>query len=348
MMINIGGHEIGEEFPTFIIAELSANHNHDLSRALAIVEAAAESGADALKIQTYTPDTLTLPSNDDEFRVDRTIWEGKNLYQLYSEAHLPWEWHEKIFDHARTLGLIPFSTPFDFSAVDFLERLDVPAFKIASSELVDLPLIRRVSETGKPIIISTGMGTICEIAEAVDAARDAGCRELILLKCTAAYPAPIDEANLLTIPHMQSLFDVIVGLSDHTAGSVAPVVSVAMGARVIEKHLTLSRADGGPDAAFSMEPLEFKKMVDGVRAAEISLGKVTYKPTEKENRSRDFRRSLYVVADMQKGEPFNSSNVKSVRPAKGLHTRYLEKVMRSSAKTNIKAGSALAWSMIDD
>ena len=346
--IRIGDREIGPGHPSFIIAELSANHNHDLERAKRIVEAAADAGADAIKLQTYTADTLTFDSDDPCFRVDGTIWEGMNLYQLYKEAYLPWEWHKPLMDYANELGMLAFSTPFDFTSVDFLEELCVPAFKIASSELVDIPLLRRVAQTGKPMIISTGMGTLAEIDEAVKTVRDAGCSDIILLKCTAAYPAPIDEANLTTLPHMAELFGTVVGLSDHTPGSVAPVTATALGSWVIEKHMTLSRADGGPDAAFSMEPDEFASMVADVRACESALGRVTYAPTAKERRSRDFRRSLFIVKDIKAGEVFTPENLRSIRPAAGLHTRYYDKILGQTAKQDMKAGKPLKWENISN
>lgn len=339
--ISIAGRKIGHDHPSFIIAELSANHNHDINRAKEIVKVAADCGADAIKLQTYTADTLTFDSNDEAFQVSGTIWEGKNLYQLYQEAHLPWEWHAELLDYAKELGLIAFSTPFDFSAVEFLEGLDVPAYKIASSELVDIPLMRRVAQTGKPVILSTGMGDLAEIDEAVHTLRDNGCKELVILKCTAAYPAPIEEANLATIPHMRDLFNAVVGLSDHTPGSTAPVAATVLGSRVIEKHLTLRRADGGPDSEFSMEPEEFTDMVKAVRAVEKAVGEVTYAPTKKEMRSRDFRRSLFVVKDVEAGEVFTPENVRSIRPAVGLHTRYYDDVLGKPAKHDIKAGTPL-------
>ena len=346
MELKIAGRLIGDRQPSFIIAELSANHNNDIDRAMKIIKAAADSGADAVKLQTYTPDTLTFDSNEVAFRVDGTIWAGKNLYQLYSQAHLPWEWHKPLLDYATSLGLIAFSTPFDNTAIDLLESLNVPAYKIASSELVDIPLIRKVAEQGKPMIISTGMGTLSEIEEAVTAARGSGCADIILLKCTAAYPAPIEEANLLTIPHMAALFNVIVGLSDHTPGSAAPIAATVLGSRVIEKHITLSRADGGPDSAFSMEPKEFSAMVRDVRAAESALGHINYGPTAKEVRSRDFRRSLFVVKDIKAGERYTPENIRSIRPAVGLHTRYFEQVLGARAKTDIRAGTPLSWNLI--
>ncbi|RKT32217.1 N-acetylneuraminate synthase [Roseovarius halotolerans] len=344
--ITIANRPIGPGHPSFIIAELSANHNHDLARAKRIVEAAADAGADAIKLQTYTADTLTFDSDSAEFRVDGTIWEGKTLYQLYQEASLPWAWHKPLMDHARNLGLLAFSTPFDATAIEFLESLDVPAYKIASSELVDIPLIRRVAGLGKPMIISTGMGTLSEIDEAVQTARAAGCDQIILLKCTAAYPAPIDEANLATLPHMAQLFGTVVGLSDHTPGSIAPVAATVLGGCVIEKHLTLSRADGGPDSAFSMEPQEFAAMVADVRAAERAIGQIRYEPTTQEMRSRDFRRSLFAVRDIPAGTPFTPENLRSIRPATGLHTRHYDSLLQSRASTHIKAGTPLSWGLV--
>lgn len=345
--VRIQDRDIGPGHPCFIIAELSANHNHDIERAKRIVKAAADAGADAIKLQTYTADTLTFDSDAPHFRVDGTIWEGMNLYQLYKEAYLPWEWHKPLFDYANELGMIAFSTPFDFTSVDYLENLNVPAYKIASSELVDIPLIRRVAQCGKPMIISTGMGSLSEIDEAVTAAREGGCTEIMLLKCTAAYPAPIEEANLRTLPHMAELFDTVVGLSDHTPGSVGPVVATALGCWVIEKHMTLSRDDGGPDAAFSMEPDEFAAMVADVRACESALGTVLYAPTAKEMVSRSFRRSLFVVKDMAAGETFTPDNLRSIRPAAGMHTRYYDDLLGKTATRAIEAGTPLTWDDVD-
>lgn len=348
LSVSIAGKLIGSGCKSFIIAEISANHNHDINRAKQIIKVAADAGADAIKLQTYTPDTLTFNSDAPAFQVTGTIWEGQKLYDLYKDAHLPWAWHKPLFDYARQLGLVAFSTPFDFSAVDFLDSLDVPAYKIASSELVDLPLIGYVAKKGKPMIISTGMGTLSEIEEAINTARDNGCNDIILLKCTAAYPALISEANLNTIPDMAEKFQVLVGLSDHTYGDTVPVVATSLGSCVVEKHLTLSRADGGPDAAFSMEPDEFAMMVQKVHDAEDALGFIKYEPTQNELRSRDFRRSLYVVKDMKRGEKFTPENVKSIRPANGLHTRHYENVLSSFAGTDIVAGTPLAWNIIMD
>lgn len=341
--IKIGNKLIGEHSQTFIIAELSANHNHCITRAKDIMKAAKEAGADAVKLQTYTPDTITFNSNDDAFRVDGTIWQGKNLYELYQEAYLPWEWHEELMSEANSLGLEIFSTPFDFTAVNFLEKLNVPAYKIASSELVDLPLIRKVAQTGKPIIISTGMGSYDEINEAVQTVNDAGGNEIILLKCTAAYPASVKDANLRTLASMRKEFGVKVGLSDHTMGSDVAVSAVALGACVVEKHLTLSRSDGGPDAEFSMEPNEFKEMVKRIRICEASLGTVTYQPSDKEKISRKFRKSIFVIQNIKAGDFITEDNIRCIRPANGLHPRYYYDVLNRTVKTNISAGSPLTW-----
>jgi N-acetylneuraminate synthase len=300
----IGNRAIGKSNPPFIIAEMSGNHNKSLERALKIVEVAAKSGAHALKIQTYTPDTMTLDLDEREFHIGDpgSLWAGKSLYQLYGEASTPWEWHKAIFDRARELGIIAFSTPFDDTAVDFLESLKVPCYKIASFENTDLPLIRRVAATGKPLIISTGMASIAELDDTVKAAREAGCKDLILLKCTSTYPATANNTNILTIPHMRELFGCEVGLSDHTMGSTVPVVATAFGGKIIEKHFIIDRSIGGPDASFSMNEQEFTEMVKAVREAEKAVGSVNYDLTEKQASGRDFSRSLYVVKDIQKGE----------------------------------------------
>lgn len=339
--LNIGGPN-----PCFIIAEVSANHNHDLERALAIVDAAAEAGADAIKLQTYTPDTLTIQSDRPEFQVSGTIWEGETLYSLFQKAMLPWEWHEPLFERARSHGLQFLSTPFDFTAVDFLEDLKVDFYKIASSELVDIPLIKRVAQTQKPVLISTGMGNLAEIEEALAALRDNGCPDICLLKCTAAYPAKIDEANLRTLSEFATRFDVLPGLSDHTMGPTLPMVATALGAKVIEKHITLARSDGGPDSAFSLEPDEFAQMVRVVRDVEAALGEAVFEPSPGEHRSRDFRRSLYVVADIKQGEAFTPENIRSIRPALGLHTRHYETVLGKTAAQDIAAGTPLASDLI--
>ncbi|NJM05045.1 pseudaminic acid synthase [Candidatus Gracilibacteria bacterium] len=337
---------IGPEHPSYIIAELSANHGQDLQQALKLIEVAKEAGADAIKLQTYTPDTLTIDSDKEYFRIKGTIWEGKNLYRLYGEAYTPWEWHARLKQAAEDLGMHLFSTPFDPTAVDFLSELNVPAFKIASFEVVDLPLIARIAATGKPIIMSTGMATLAEIAEAVQTVRDAGGAELALLKCTSAYPSPPEAMNLRTIPHLAAAFDVPVGLSDHTMGVAVPVAAVSLGACIIEKHFTLSRAVPGPDSSFSLEPHEFRQMVDEVRVAEQALGRVAYAVTEIEQPSRVFRRSLFVVQDIRAGEAFTAANVRSIRPAHGLAPKFLPEVIGRSATRDIERGTPLSWELI--
>jgi pseudaminic acid synthase len=339
--------QIGGAHPCFIIAEVSANHNHDLNRALQIVDAAAEAGADAIKLQTYTPDTLTIRSDRPEFQVSGTIWEGETLYSLFEKAMLPWEWHKPIFERARALGLQAISTPFDVTAVDFLEEHGVDFYKIASSELVDIPLIKYVAQQGKPVLISTGMGTTEEVEEALDTLRQNGCPDICLLKCTAAYPAKVEEANLATLSEFADRFKVIPGLSDHTMGPTVPMVATALGAKVIEKHITLSRADGGPDSAFSLEPNEFAELVRVVRETESALGEVVIAPSPGEIRSRDFRRSLYVVADMKAGEIFTKDNLRSIRPAMGLHPRNFDAVLGKAARQNIEAGTPLSEDHFD-
>ncbi|SDF79844.1 pseudaminic acid synthase [Sporolituus thermophilus] len=339
---------ISRNYPPFIIAEMSGNHNQSLERALSIVEAAAKAGVHALKLQTYTADTMTIDLSEREFFIsdDKSLWQGKSLYKLYQEAYTPWEWHKPIFDRCRELGIVPFSTPFDATAVDFLESLDVPCYKIASFENVDLPLIRKVASTGKPIIMSTGMATLAEIDEAVRTAREAGCKELILLKCTSTYPASPEESNLLTIPHMRELFGCEVGLSDHTLGIGAAVAAVALGATVIEKHFTLSRADGGVDAAFSLEPDEMKILVEETKRAWQALGKINYGPTEKEKKSLVFRRSLYVVKDMAAGEEFTPENLRAIRPGLGLAPKYYNELIGKKVNRPIMRGTPVSWDLI--
>ena len=345
--ININGRNIGEGFPIYIIAEMSANHGQSYDEAVRIIQAAKEAGADAIKLQTYTPDTMTIDCNNEYFRIGKgTIWEGRNLYDLYKEAYTPWEWQPKLKEVANNLEMDLFSTPFDNTAVDFLENMGVPAYKIASFELVDIPLIQRVAKTGKPIIMSTGMATLAEIAEAVQTAREAGCKELALLKCTSGYPADPAEMNLRTIPHMAEAFSLPVGLSDHTLGIAVPVAAVALGACIVEKHFTLSRAVCGPDSAFSLEPNEFKAMVEAIRVTEKALGKVNYAVTEKEAASRVFRRSLFVVKDMKAGDIFTEDNVRSIRPGYGLHTRYLTNIIGKKAVKDISRGIPLKWDLI--
>jgi len=345
--IIISGRPVGPDCPTYIVAEMSANHGRDYDRAVRIIQAAKDAGADAIKLQTYTADTLTIPSDKEYFRVSgSTLWDGRTLHDLYEEAHTPWDWQPKLKQVAADLGLHLFSTPFDHTAVDFLEEMGVPAYKVASFELVDLPLIKRIAATGKPMIMSTGMASLAEIDEAVSSARDAGAREIALLKCTSAYPAPAREANLRVIPHLAETFGVVAGLSDHTMGIAVPVAAVALGACIIEKHFTLSRSLPGPDSAFSLEPNEFKAMVDAVRTAEKALGQVQYEVTDKERASLVFRRSLFVVRDIKAGEEFTAENVRSIRPAHGLHPRHLIEVLGRRAATDIKAGTPLAWDLV--
>lgn len=329
--------------PTYIIAELSANHNGSIERAEAIVCAAFNAGADAVKLQTYTADTMTIPCDNKYFRIEGTLWKGRTLHDLYQEAYTPWEWHPRLMGLAEELGMACFSTPFDASAVDFLEGLNVPCYKVASFEVADISLLKTIAATGKPVIMSTGMATLAEIAEAVTTLRENGTKELALLKCTSAYPAPPEEANLRTIPHLAQTFNCVAGLSDHTMGSAVAITAVALGARIIEKHFTVSRADGGPDSAFSMEPEEFAQMVKDIRAAEKALGHVKYSLTEKEKESVVFRRSLFVVKDIRVGEPFTPENVRCIRPGYGLPPRYYGEILNKKSTHNITAGTPLTW-----
>ena len=345
--IRIGDREIGADSPVYVVAEMSANHNQDFDQAVQLIKAAKEAGADAIKLQTYTPDTITIDCDNEYFRIGKgTIWEGRTLYDLYKEAYTPWEWQPKLKEIANGLGMDLFSSPFDKTAVDFLEKMDVPAYKIASFELVDIPLIHYVARTGKPIIMSTGMATLAEIDEAVTAAREAGCNEIALLKCTSAYPADAAEMNLRTIPHMAEAFGVPVGLSDHTLDIAVPVTAVALGSCIIEKHFTLSRSIPGPDAAFSLEPHEFKVMVESIRITEKAIGKVSYRRTEKEKDSLVFRRSLFVTKDMSAGEFFTEENIRSIRPGYGLHTHFQKDIIGLKAAENIPAGTPLRGRLI--
>lgn len=344
--IYIGGRGIGPGHPVYVVAEISANHNHSLDRAIETIRAAKRAGADAVKFQTYTPDTITIRSNKEYFRIKGTLWRDRTLYDLYSEAYTPWEWHPALRRVAEEEGLQWFSTPFDGSAVDFLEELDAPAYKVASFEIVDIPLLRRIGRTGKPVILSTGMATISEIDEAVTTLREAGATQIALLKCTNAYPSRPEDMNLRTIPHLRDAFGVPVGLSDHTLGFSVPVAAVALGALILEKHFTLSRADGGPDSAFSLEPHEFRAMVDAIRDTERAIGRVHYGPTEHETESLIFRRSLFVVEDVRAGEPFTERNVRSIRPGSGLHPRYLDVVLGRPASRDIEAGTPLSWDLV--
>ena len=345
--IKINGREVGAGCPVYVVAEMSANHNHDFEQAVKIIEAAKDAGADAIKLQTYTQDTLTIDCANEYFQIDKgSIWEGRKLYELYREAYTPWEWQPKLKKIADRLGIDLFSTPFDATAVDFLEKMEVPAYKIASFEIVDIPLISRIAQTGKPIILSTGMCTLAEIDEAASTIREAGDNQLALLKCTSAYPSRAEDMNLLTIPHLAEAFGLPTGLSDHTLGIAVPVAAVALGACIIEKHLTLSRSIAGPDSAFSLEPHEFKAMVEAVRTTEKALGRICYGASENEMKSRIFRRSLFVVQDMKAGETFTAQNVRSIRPGHGLHTRYLDVVLGKKARINIDRGTPLSWDII--
>ena len=347
LYIEIGKRRIGQGCPVYVIAEMSANHNGDFDQAVRILHAAKEAGADAVKLQTSTPDTLTIQCDTSEFQITGgTLWDGKTLYDLYVGACMPWEWQPKLKEIANDLGLDLFSTAFDPTAVDFLEEMGVPVHKVASFEIVDIPLIEKMARTGKPLIISTGMATLAEIDEAVSAAKGAGASQIALLKCNSAYPAPLEEMNLRTIPHMAEGFGLPVGLSDHTLGIAAPVAAVALGACIIEKHFTLSRDFPGPDSAFSIEPHELKAMVEAVRAAEKTLGKVYYGVSEKEAKSRVFRRSLFAVKDVKAGEVFTEDNVRSIRPGHGLPPKFLKEVVGKKASCDIKRGTPLSWSHI--
>ncbi|MEY9870466.1 pseudaminic acid synthase [Peribacillus sp. B2I2] len=346
--INLEGRLIGPNHPPFIIAEMSGNHNQSLERALEIVESAAKAGVHALKIQTYTADTMTLNIDNKDFKIEdkNSLWNENNLYKLYQQAYTPWEWHKPIFERCRKLGLIPFSTPFDETAVDFLEELNPPMYKIASFENNDIPLIKKVASTGKPMIISTGMATLAELDETVRSARDAGCKNIILLKCTSTYPASPINTNISMIPHMQELFNCQIGLSDHTMGTAVSVASVALGATVIEKHFTTSRADGGVDAAFSMEPNEMQALVVDTEKAWQALGHITYGPTEEEQKSMKFRRSIYIVKDLKAGDVLTKDNLRVIRPGYGLAPKYYEHLLGKKVDKEIKAGTPVDWSIL--
>ena len=343
----IGEHEISADSPVYIVAEMSANHNMDFERAKEIIKAAAEAGADAIKIQTYTPDTITIDCKDECFRTQSKLWEGMTLYELYQKAYTPWEWQEDLKEYAESLGIDFFSSPFDITAVDFLEKLNVIAYKIASFEINDIPLIRKVASTGKPIIISTGIAYLEDIELAIRTCREQGNNNIVLLKCLSAYPAPFEEMNLRVIPNLGETFGCEVGLSDHSLGSETAIVAVTLGARMVEKHLTLSREDGGADAAFSMEPDEFALMVKQIRNVEKALGKVTYQLTPKQVEQREGSRSLFIVRDVKKGERFTTENVKSIRPGIGLHTKYYEEILGRKAKEDFKLGTPLSWDKIE-
>ena len=338
---------IGTGQPVYVVAELSANHNQDFDQAVRLIEAAKESGADAVKLQTYTPDTITIRSDREYFQISAgTIWDGRTLHELYGEAYTPWDWQPKLKQVADNLGIGFFSSAFDSTSVDFLENIGVPAYKVASCELVDIPLLQRISRTGKPLILSTGMATIEEIDEAVKTARQAGAGQIALLRCSSAYPALPCEMNLRTIPELARRFEVPVGLSDHTMDIAVPVVAVALGACIIEKHFTLSRSLKGPDSAFSLEPAEFKAMVGAVRIAEKSLGEIHFGPTDSERSSRVFRRSLFVIEAVRQGEIFSEQNIHSIRPGHGLHTRHLPEIVGQRASRDIERGTPLSWDLV--
>jgi N-acetylneuraminate synthase len=346
--ISIGQRLVGPGHPVYVIAEVSANHHQKFDEAVKIIHAAKAAGCDAIKLQTYTADTITIACDREPFRVGGgTLWDGRLLHDLYAEAYTPWEWQPMLKQVANELGLDLFSTPFDDTAVDFLEEMKVPAHKIASFEIVDIPLIRKVARTGKPLILSTGMATLEEIEEAVQSAREAGATQIALLKCSSAYPASPEEMNLRAIPELAQRFSVPAGLSDHSMGIAVPVGAVALGACIIEKHITLSRSEPGPDSAFSLEPHEFKAMVDAVRVAEKALGRLQFGPSEREASSLKFRRSLFVVEDLKEGQPFTRKNVRSIRPADGLHPRHLDEVVGRRATCDIERGTPLRWTMVE-
>ena len=348
MCVKIANKKIGKNYPVFIVAELSANHLRKFDNAVKLIKEAKEAGADAVKLQTYTPDTITIDCENEYFQIKQgTIWDGKTLYELYKEAYTPWEWQPKLKKIAEEMGLILFSTPFDKTAVDFLEEMNVPAYKIASLEILDIPLIEYVASKGKPVIISTGIATLSDIKEAVNACKRMENDQIALLKCTSVYPVPLGEINLKTIPNLAETFGTIVGLSDHTLTISVPVASVALGACIIEKHFTLNRPSGGPDAAFSLEPDEFKAMVKAIREVEKALGEVSYELTEKMKKSRQHSRSLFVVKNMKAEEIFTEENVRSIRPGYGLPPKYLKDILGKKAKKDIKRGTPLSWELID-
>ena len=346
--ITIANNTISDDSSVYIIAEMSGNHNLDYERAVSIIKAAKESGANAIKIQTYTADTITLDCDEPCFQISQgTLWDGKTLHRLYEDAYTPWEWQPELQKVANEIGLDFFSSPFDFSSVDFLEKMNVPAYKIASFEITDIPLIRKVARLGKPVIISTGIATLADIELAVKTCKDEGNNSIVLLKCCSAYPTPYEDINLRTMVNLRDTFDCVVGLSDHTMGDTVAVASVAMGAKVVEKHLTLSRADGGVDSAFSMEPEEFKQMVEHIRIVEKAIGQVTYELTDKQKGEREHARSLFIAKDMKAGETLDSTNMRSVRPANGLHTKYYDELLGKRIKRDVKLGTPLSWDLID-
>lgn len=345
--ILIGKHEISEQRPTYIVAEMSANHNMDFERAKAIIKAASEAGADAIKIQTYTPDTITINCRDECFFTQSKLWKGMTLYELYQKAYTPWEWQKDLKEYAHTLGIDFFSSPFDLTAVDFLEKLNVPAYKIASFEINDIPLIRKVARTGKPIIISTGIAYLEDIELALRTCKEEKNNQVMLLKCVSEYPTPYEDVNLSVINNMRETFGCEVGISDHSLGTEVAIASVALGARMVEKHFTLSREDGGADAVFSMEPVEFKEMVRQIRNVEKALGHITYQLTAQQVEQRKGSRSLFVVKDIKQGEILTNANIKSIRPGNGLHTKYLEQILGRMARTDLKKGTPLKWECIE-
>lgn len=346
--IKIGNKLIGKGQPTYIIAEMSANHLQDYERAKRIILAAKKAGADAIKLQSYRPDTITIDCCGEEFMATKgSLWEGQNLYQLYEMAYMPWDWHGGLFEYARDIGIEIFSSPFDFSAVDLLEDLNAPAYKIASYEILDIPLIKRCARTGKPIILSTGIATLADIERAVAACKSEGNNDIAILKCVSQYPTPYSDLNLKTIPHMAEMFDCVTGLSDHSMGSAVDVAAVTLGAHIVEKHMTLCRSDGGADGAFSMEPEEFASMVTDIHNIEKAIGRVTYELTEVQKRGKRNARSLYIVEDIRAGDTFTEKNVKSIRPGGGLHTWHFDEILGKKAAVNIKRGTAMKWEYIE-
>ena len=347
MKLQIAKRVVGDQEPAFLVVEVSSNHNQNFDIAVRTIRAAKEAGADAIKLQTYTPDTLTINCNNEYFKIKQnTLWNGKTLYELYQEAYTPWDWQPELKKIAEQEGLICFSTPFDQSAVDFLDEMNIPAFKVASFEIFDIPLIEYIASKGKPVIISTGMATLAEIEEAIKACHDEGNDQIALLKCTSAYPASVEEANLKTIPDMKEKFHTVVGLSDHTLGDTVAIAAVSLGAKIVEKHFILDKKIGGPDAAFSMEPKSFKKMVHTIRDTEKAMGEVSYELSEKSKKNRIFARSLFVVEDIEKGTVFSKENIRSIRPGYGLPPKYLYDILGKKASKNIKRGTPLTWELI--
>jgi len=345
--MQIHNYKIDQNSPVFIIAELSANHNGNIEIALESIKAAKRAGADCIKLQTYTADTITIDSNKDDFLIKGTIWNGKNLYELYKQAYTPWEWHSKLFEEANKQGLVCFSSPFDKTAVDFLETLNVPAYKIASFEITDIPLIEYVASKNKPIIISTGIANIEDIELAINACKRMGNSNIALLKCTSSYPAPIEEANMCMVKDLAERFNVISGLSDHTLGSIVPIVATALGAKIIEKHFIIDRSIGGPDASFSMNEQEFSEMVKEIRNVETAIGKIDYKLTDKQKINRNFSRSLYIVENIKKGEIITENNVRSIRPGFGMHPKYFNEILGKKVKFDLERGTALSSNQIE-